>query len=200
VAKLVEQSGHQTKPTLPDLNRSAEKNIDFLKERSLRLFSQTVSTERSRDLVNCLVSYDVYSHDHNHILIPSGAASWAMYALLKALAKVVSPVTFHRASCRTVSAWTSINSEALIRSAKRAPGSGKSHYYKFSARPLLFGMIAGLSQSNTNYGTSEPATDVYDRVSRAACLNLRRTFSTNPEHFADIHDSRRQRIKNLLAR
>jgi len=27
-----------------------EKNIDFLKERSLRLFSQTASTERSRDL------------------------------------------------------------------------------------------------------------------------------------------------------
>jgi type IV secretory pathway VirB10-like protein len=35
------------------------------------------------------------------------------------------------------------------------------HYLQIFGASIAIGMIAGLSQSNTNYGTSEPATDVY---------------------------------------
>ena len=161
-AKPVEQSGHQTKPTLPDLNRSAGKEY--------RLFEgtiiETVLTNRLDGTfsgpVNCLVSYDVYSHDHNHILIPSGSRILGDVHPVESSGQSRLAVTYHRLVMPDGFSVSLDQFRGLDQVGETGLRDQVNHHYlQIFGASIAIGMIAGLSQSNTNYGTSEPATDVY---------------------------------------
>ena len=94
--KPIDQTKQLAKSTLPDLNHSTGKDY--------RLFEgtiiETVLTNRLDGTfsgpVNCLVSYDVYSHDHDHILIPSGSRVLGDVHPVDSSGQSRLAVTFHR--------------------------------------------------------------------------------------------------------
>jgi type IV secretory pathway VirB10-like protein len=161
-AKPVEQSGHQAKSTLPDLNRSEGKQY--------RLFEGTIiETALTNRLdgsfsgpVNCLVSYDVFSHDRNHILIPSGSRVLGDVHSVDSSGQSRLAVAFHRL---VMPDGFSVNLDQF-RGLDQVGETGlrdqvNHHYLQIFGASIAIGMIAGLAQANTNYGTSESATDAY---------------------------------------
>jgi type IV secretion system protein VirB10 len=178
-AKPTEQAGKQSKPTLPDLNHSTGK--DF------RLFEGTiieaVLTNRLDGTfsgpVNCLVSYDVYSHDHNHILIPSGSRVLGDVHPVESSGQSRLAVTFHRL---VMPDGFSVNLDQF-RGLDQIGETGlrdqvNHHYMQIFGASIAIGLIAGLAQSNTNYGTSVPATDVYRQ-------GVASSLSQSSTHFLD---------------
>jgi type IV secretion system protein VirB10 len=160
--KPVEQSAHQTKPTLPDLNRSAGKGY--------RLFEgtiiETVLTNRLDGTfsgpVNCLVSYDVYSHGHSHILIPSGSRVLGDVHPVESSGQSRLAVMFHRLVMPDGFSGSLDQFRGLDRVGETGLRDHVNHHYmQVFGASIAVGMIAGLAQSNTNYGTSESASDAY---------------------------------------
>jgi type IV secretion system protein VirB10 len=160
--KPIEPTGHQSKPTLADLNRSTGKDY--------RLFEGTiiesVLTNRLDGTfsgpANCLVSYDVYSHDHNHILIPAGSRVLGDVHPVDSSGQSRLAVTFHRL---VMPDGFTVNLDQF-RGLDQVGETGlrdqvNHHYLQIFGASIAIGMIAGLAQSNTSYGASVPATDVY---------------------------------------
>ena len=160
--KPTEVAGKLSKPKLPELNRFTGKGY--------RLFEgtiiETVLTNRLDGTfsgpVNCLVSYDVYSHDHNHILIPSGSRVLGDVHPVENSGQSRLAVTFHRL---VMPDGFTVNLDQF-RGLDQVGETGlrdqvNHHYLQIFGASIAIGMIAGLSQSNSNYGTSESATDAY---------------------------------------
>jgi type IV secretion system protein VirB10 len=160
--KPVEQSARQIKPTLPDLNRSAGKGY--------RLFEGTIiETALTNRLdgtfsgpVNCLVSYDVYSHDHSHILIPSGSRVLGDVHPVESSGQSRLAVTFHRLVMPDGFSVSLDQFRGLDQVGETGLRDQVNHHYmQVFGASIAIGMIAGLAQSNTNYGGSESASDAY---------------------------------------
>jgi len=160
--KLADPPPQPTKPPLPDLNRSAGKDY--------RLFEgtiiETVLTNRLDGTfsgpVSCLVSNALYSHDHNHVLIPTGSRVLGDVHPVESSGQSRLAVTFHRL---IMPDGFSVNLDQF-RGLDQVGETGlrdqvNHHYLQIFAASIAIGMIAGLAQSNTQYGISEPATDVY---------------------------------------
>jgi type IV secretion system protein VirB10 len=129
--------------------------------------------------VNCLVSYDVYSHDHNHILIPSGSRVLGDVHPVESSGQSRLAVTFHRL---VMPDGFSVNLDQF-RGLDQIGETGlrdqvNHHYMQIFGASIAIGLIAGLAQSNTNYGTSVPATDVYRQ-------GVASSLSQSSTHFLD---------------
>jgi type IV secretion system protein VirB10 len=161
-AKPIEPTGPQSKPTLPGLNRSTGKDY--------RLFEGTiiesVLTNRLDGTfsgpVNCLVSYDVYSHDHNHILIPSGTRVLGDVHPVESSGQSRLAVTFHRLVMPDGFAVNLDQFRGLDQVGETGLRDQVNHHYmQIFGASIAIGMIAGLAQNNTQYGIATSATDAY---------------------------------------
>ena len=160
--KSNEQTAHTAKLILPDLNRSTGKDY--------RLFEGTVIesvlTNRLDGTfsgpVNCLISYNLYSHDHNHILIPAGSRVLGDVHPVDSSGQSRLAVTFHRL---VMPDGFTVNLDQF-RGLDQVGETGlrdqvNHHYLQIFGASIAIGMIAGLAQSNTQYGLSTSATDAY---------------------------------------
>ena len=112
--------------------------------------------------VNCIVSYDVYSHDHRHILIPSGSRVLGDVHPVQSQDQQRLAVTFHRL---IMPDGYSVNLDRF-HGLDQVGETGlrdkvNRHYLQIFGASIAIGMIAGLAQSNTDYGTSVSAADAY---------------------------------------
>jgi type IV secretion system protein TrbI len=161
-AKPAEQTAQTPKPSLPDLNRSTGKDY--------RLFEGTiiecVLTNRLDGTfsgpADCMVSYDVYSHDHNHLLIPAGSRVVGNVHPVESAGQSRLAVTFHRLIMPDGYSVNLDQFHGLDQVGETGLRDQVNHHYlQIFGASIAIGMIAGLAQSNTQYGLSEPATDVY---------------------------------------
>ena len=161
-AKPADRAGPASKTPHTDLNRSTGKGY--------RLFEGTIiETALTNRLdgsfsgpVNCLVSYDLYSHDHNHVLIPSGSRVLGDVHPVQTSGQQRLAVSFHRL---VMPDGFSVNLDQF-HGLDQVGETGlrdqvNHHYLQIFGASIAIGMIAGLAQSNTQYGTSASATDAY---------------------------------------
>jgi type IV secretion system protein VirB10 len=160
--KPPEQIAQTPKPSLADLNHSTGK--------AYRLFEgtilETVLTNRLDGTfsgpVNCMVSYNVYSHDHNHLLVPAGSRVLGDVHPVESAGQSRLAVTYHRL---IMPDGYSINLDQF-HGLDQVGETGlrdqvNHHYLQIFGASIAIGMIAGLAENNTQYGVSVPATDVY---------------------------------------
>jgi type IV secretory pathway VirB10-like protein len=160
--KPAEENAQTPKPSLPDLNRSTGKDY--------RLFEgtiiETVLTNRLDGTfsgpVNCMVSYDVYSHDHNHILIPSGSRVLGDVHPVENSGQQRLAVTFHRLVMPDGFSLNLDQFHGLDQVGETGLRDQVNHHYlQIFGASIAIGMIAGLAQNNTQYGIATSATDAY---------------------------------------
>ena len=160
--KPADPAEHGSKAPQTDLNRSKGKDY--------RLFEgtiiETVLTNRLDGTfsgpVNCLVSYDVYSHDHNHLLIPRGSRVLGEVRPVETSGQQRLAVTFHRLIMPDGFSVNLDQFHGLDQVGETGLRDQVNHHYlQIFGASIAIGMIAGLAQSNTQYGASVSATDAY---------------------------------------
>src|SRR5437870_8033401 len=153
---------HRSKAPQTDLNRSQGKDY--------RLFEgtiiETVLTNRLDGTfsgpVNCLVSYDVYSRDHNHLVIPRGSRVLGEVHPVETSGQQHLAVTFHRLIMPDGFSVNLDQFHGLDQVGETGLRDQVNHHYlQIFGTSIAIGMIGGLAQSNTQYGTSTSATDAY---------------------------------------
>jgi type IV secretion system protein VirB10 len=162
ILKSAGRPEHGSKNPQPDLNRSQGQGY--------RLFEGTiiesVLTNRLDGTfsgpVNVMVSYDVFSHDHSHILIKSGSRVLGDVHPVQGYDQQRLAVTFHRL---IMPDGFSVNLDQF-HGLDQVGATGlrdqvNHHYLQIFGASIAIGMIAGLAQSNTEYGTSTSAADAY---------------------------------------
>src|SRR5437660_7545756 len=94
--KPADRAEHRSKAPQTDLNRSRGKDYRVFEGTII----ETVLTNRLDGTfsgpVNCLVSYDVYSRDHNHILVPRGSRVLGEVHPIETSGQQRLAMTFHR--------------------------------------------------------------------------------------------------------
>src|SRR3989442_1018806 len=153
--KPADPAEHGSKAPQTDLNRSKGKDY--------RLFEgtiiETVLTNRLDGTfsgpVNCLVSYDVYSHDHNHLLIPRGSRVLGEVRPVETSGQQRLAVTFHRLIMPDGFSVNLDQFHGLDQVGETGLRDQVNHHYLQIFGPsIAIGMIAGLAQRTTRYGAS----------------------------------------------
>jgi type IV secretion system protein TrbI len=112
--------------------------------------------------VNCIVSYDVYSQDHRHVLIPSGSRVLGDVHPVQSYDQQRLAVTFHRLIMPDGYSVNLDTFQGLDQIGETGLRDKVNHHYlQIFGTSIAIGMIAGLAQSNTEYGYSTSATDAY---------------------------------------
>jgi type IV secretion system protein TrbI len=150
------------KAKLPDLNQSGGKLY--------RLFEGTIiETVLTNGLdatfsgpVNCMVSNDVYSHDHNHVLIPKGSRLLGQVHPVESEGQSRIAVSFHRLIMPDGYSFNLDQFHGLSQVGETGLRDKVNHHYvQIFGASIAIGMIAGLAQTNTQYGPQISATDAY---------------------------------------
>jgi type IV secretion system protein VirB10 len=160
--KPAEATAKTPKPSLPDLNRASGKDYRLFEGTIL----ETVLINRLDGTfsgpVICMVSYNVYSRDHSHLLIPSGSRVLGDVHPVESTDQHRLAVTFHRL---IMPDGYTVNLDQF-RGLDQVGETGlrdqvNHHYLHIFGASIAIGLIAGLAENNTQYGVSVPATDVY---------------------------------------
>ena len=146
----------------PELRQSHGKNY-FLFEGTIL---ETALTNRLDGTfsgpVNCIVSYDVYSQDHRHVLIPSGSRVLGDVHPVQSQDQQRLAVTFHRLIMPDGFSVNLDQFHGLDQIGETGLRDKVNHHYlQIFGTSIAIGMIAGLAQSNTDYGASVSAADAY---------------------------------------
>ena len=150
------------KPSDSELNRS--QGLGY------RLFEgtiiETVLTNRLDGAysgpLNCIVSNDVYSHDLRHVLIPSGSRVLGDVHQVDSAGQQRLAVSFHRLLMPDGYSVNLDQFHGLDQVGETGLRDSVNHHYlQMFGASIAVGMIAGLAQSSTQYGTTESAADVY---------------------------------------
>ena len=160
--KPSDRTEHNSKTPQPDLNRSQGKDYRLFEG----MIIETVLTNRLDGTfsgpVNCMVSYDVYSHDHRHVLIPSGTRVLGDVHRVQSYDQQRLAVTFHRLIMPDGFSVNLDQFHGLDQIGETGLRDQVNHHYvQIFGTSIAIGMIAGLAQSNTQYGTSISAADAY---------------------------------------
>jgi type IV secretion system protein TrbI len=104
----------------------------------------------------------VYSHDHNHILIPSGSRVLGDVHPVESAGQQRLAVSFHRLIMPDGFSVNLDQFHGLDQVGETGLRDQVNHHYlQIFGASIAIGMIAGLAQSNTQYGTTNSATDAY---------------------------------------
>jgi type IV secretory pathway VirB10-like protein len=160
--KPVGQTLQTPKPSLPDLNRSTGKDYRLFEGTIL----ETVLINRLDGTfsgpVDCLVSYDAYSHDHNHVLIPAGSHVLGDVHPVESGGQQRLAVTFHRLIMPDGFSVNLDEFHGLDQVGETGLRDQVNHHYlQMFGASIAIGLIAGLAQSNTQYGITTSASDAY---------------------------------------
>jgi type IV secretion system protein TrbI len=155
-------------PTTPNADPAAK--APEPKSKLYRLFEgtvlETVLTNRLdgsfSGQVNCMVTTDVYSHNAQHLLIPQGTRVLGDVRKVETLGQERLAVTFHRMIMPDGYSLNLDKFQGLNQIGETGLRDQINHHYvQVFGVSLAIGAIAGLSQSNTQYGINESAGDAY---------------------------------------
>lgn len=112
--------------------------------------------------VNCMVTTDVYSHDRDKLLVPSGSRVLGEVRAVDSFGQQRLAVSFHRlilpngysVALEKMPGLNQLGETGLVDQVNR-------HYLQIFGVSLAIGAIAGLNQSTTRYGPDASASDVY---------------------------------------
>jgi type IV secretion system protein VirB10 len=153
----------------PDPSRSS---IDLTRAegKKYRLFEgkviETVLTNRLDSNLsgplNCMVTIPVYSHDRQHVLIPPGTRALGEVRKVESFGEQRLACTFHRLIMPDGFSVSLDKLQGLNQIGETGLSDQKNnHYLQIFGVSLALGGIAGLAQSNTQYGFGTSASDVY---------------------------------------
>jgi type IV secretion system protein VirB10 len=154
--------GPDPSPSSIDLTRAEGKKYRLFEGRVI----ETVLTNRlDSNLsgpVNCMVTIPVYSHDRQHVLIPPGARVLGEVRKVESFGEQRLACSFHRLLLPNGS-WVSLDKfQGLNQIGETGLRDQVNHHYtQIFGVSLAIGAIAGLAQSNTQYGFGTSASDVY---------------------------------------
>jgi type IV secretory pathway VirB10-like protein len=112
--------------------------------------------------VNCMVTTDVYSHNGQHLLIPQGTRVLGEVHKVDTFGQQRLAVVFHRMIMPDGYSASLDKFQGLSQAGETGLRDQINHHYvQVFGVSLAIGAIAGLSQANTQYGTSESAADAY---------------------------------------
>jgi len=138
--------------------------------KSYRLFEgtiiETVLTNRLDGTfsgpVNCMVTTNVYSHDHQRLLIPQGTRVLGEVRKLASFGEQRLAVFFHRLIMPDGFSVSLDKFKGLSQVGETGLRDLVNHHYlQIFGVSLAIGAIAGLSQANTQYGIDVSALDAY---------------------------------------
>jgi type IV secretory pathway VirB10-like protein len=112
--------------------------------------------------VNCMVTTNVYSHDHQHLVVPKGSRVLGEAERVESVGQLRLAVTFHRlvmpdgysVSLDEFTGMNQIGETGL-------KDQVNHHYLSIFGVSLALGAIAGFSQGNSYSGLTADATDLY---------------------------------------
>jgi len=160
----------------PDPSRSspdpARSSIDLARAegKKYRLFEgkviETVLTNRLDSNLfgpaNCMVTTPVYSHDRQHVLIPPGTHVLGEVRKVESFGEQRLACTFHRLIMPDGFSVSLDKFQGLNQIGETGLRDQVNHHYmQIFGVSLAIGAIAGLAQSNTQYGFGTSASDVY---------------------------------------
>lgn len=152
----------QRPPDYSDLNRASGKLYRLLEGTVI----ETVLTNRLdgefSGPVNCMVTTNVYAHDHQRLLIPQGSRVFGEVRKVATFGQQRLAVVFHRltmpdgysVSLDKLQGLNQIGETGLVDQINH-------HYLQVFGISLAIGAIAGLSAANTQYGLNTSAADAY---------------------------------------
>ena len=112
--------------------------------------------------VNCMVTTPVYSHDGQHLLIPSGSRVLGEVHKVDTFGQERLAVAFHRLIMPDGYSLSLDQFRGLNQIGETGLKDLVNHHYaQIFGVSLAIGAIAGLAQANTNYGTTASAADAY---------------------------------------
>ena len=112
--------------------------------------------------VNCMVTTNLYSHDHQHLLIPQGARLLGEVRKIENLGEQRVAVFFHRLIMPDGYSVSLDKFQGLNQVGETGLRDQINHHYlQIFGASLAIGALAGLSQANTRSGTDESGLDAY---------------------------------------
>jgi type IV secretion system protein TrbI len=155
---------------LPAKNRAGATVADGIAQH--RLFEgtiiETVLTNRLDSTfsgpVNCMVTTDVYAHDHQTLLIPRGTRALGEVRKLGSFGEQRLAVTFHRLIMPDGSSVNLDQFKGLDQIGQTGLLDQVNHHYlQVFGVSLAIGAIAGLSQVNTRSSLDESGAQAYEQ-------------------------------------
>ena len=114
--------------------------------------------------VNCMVTTDVYAHDHQTLLIPRGTRILGEVRKLETLGEQRLAVIFHRLIMPDGSSVSLDQFKGLDQIGQTGLLDQVNHHYlQIFGVSLAIGAIAGLSQATTRYGLDESGAQAYEQ-------------------------------------
>jgi type IV secretion system protein VirB10 len=166
------ESGTRASPTLGKGPNTQESHLDKASGKLYRLFAgsliETVLTNRLDGTfsgpANCMASYDVYSHDHNHVLIPSGSRVLGEVHPVESGGQSRLAVSFHRLIMPDGYSVTLDQFHGLDQVGETGLRDKVNHHYlQIFGASVAIGLIAGLAQTNAQYGVQMSPVDAYQQ-------------------------------------
>jgi type IV secretion system protein VirB10 len=112
--------------------------------------------------VDCMVTTNIYSHDHLHLLIPQGTRLLGEVRKLENLGEQRVAVVFHRLIMPDGYSLSLDKFQGLNQVGETGLRDQVNHHYlQIFGVSLAIGALAGLSQANTRYGADESGLDAY---------------------------------------
>src|SRR5260370_11620527 len=112
--------------------------------------------------VNCLVTTNVYSHDHQRLLVPQGTRLLGEVRKLESMGEQRVAVFFHRMIMPDGFSVSLDKFQGLNQVGETGLRDQVNHHYlQIFGVSLAIGALAGLSQANTRYGADTSALDPY---------------------------------------
>jgi type IV secretion system protein VirB10 len=112
--------------------------------------------------VNCMVTTNVYSHNGLHLLIPQGSRVLGEVRRVDNAGQQRLAVVFHRLIMPDGYSISLDKYQGLNQIGETGLQDQVNHHYmQIFGVSLAIGAIAGISQANTNYGSTTSATDAY---------------------------------------
>lgn len=143
---------------------------ESIQEKKFRLFEgtviETVLTNRLdaslSGPVNCLVTTNVYSHDHQRLLVPQGTRLLGEVRKLESMGEQRVAVSFHRMIMPDGYSVSLDKFQGLNQVGETGLRDQVNHHYlQIFGVSIAIGALAGLSQANTRYGADPSALDAY---------------------------------------
>jgi type IV secretory pathway VirB10-like protein len=149
--------------------------------------------------VNCLLTTNVYSHDHQRLLVPQGTRLLGEVRKLESMGEQRVAVFFHRMIMPDGYSVSLDKFQGLNQVGETGLRDQVNHHYlQIFGVSLAIGALAGLSQANTRYGADTSALDAYRQgvstsLSQSSLhildkfLNVLPTFSIREGHRVKVY-------------
>jgi type IV secretion system protein VirB10 len=110
--------------------------------------------------VNCLVTNDIYSHDHQHVLIPAGSRVLGEARKVEALGQQRLAISFHRLVMPDGYSVTLDQFKGLDQIGETAiRDKVNNHYLQIFGASLAIGILGGIAQAGTGSVFTNSALD-----------------------------------------